>query len=84
MANATKQPDKTETVVVEKGGVTLELSADEAKTLKTVLGHVGTDSEYDTYPIYRALSDAGVEHDYAAVSTRDLDNIKVITFNRKK
>lgn len=43
MANVTVKPDVTETRVIEKGGVTLELSTEEANNLALLLrGGVGS------------------------------------------
>jgi hypothetical protein len=63
MATAKRQPDVTETIVVRKGGITLELTDREAQILNMMLAYT---SDLDTnFPepraIRHALADAGVE-----------------------
>lgn len=44
------------TKVIDEGGITLDLSIEEATNLFAVLSRVSTGSDFDTFPIYEALS----------------------------
>lgn len=67
MATASKRPEKTEVIVVDKGGVTLELTNEEASILSGILGQFVSGGS--TSPIFHALGDAGVSSDRGYVRT---------------
>lgn len=81
MAKATKTDDVYKQVLVSKGGVNMELTADEAEALFTLLGKTHMDGPLAQ--AYYALKNANV-NGFAYHLTTGLNDDYVKTLNLKK
>lgn len=79
MANATVRDKRTEVVVVDEGGITLELTTEEAQHLAGILGKFSGERDTVPFAIFQALDDEGVEYVSGTIKSKRGTSITNVT-----